>query len=285
MHNPNNDHKIEPSIPAAAAGRVFLIDSLLSYSLGNLAVLPFWYLFFGRNRMGLDADFADHFYELPQEFSAADCIAAVFLGLLIGVFVFVFIRALRTLFNLSPETAQSCVAVPAFAAVMTIVLYVLFRNYTLAFQEFGVLQVDNIGRLAKVGLAGAIVLAGIAGGVFFFRRGAFTAMRIAVLCAMPFGLIMTVNGIAAHLKTVPPGESVFGVDYTLAPVLPQGAGRPKVLFLIFDEWDQRLTFEARRAGLELPNLDRLVAESFVATDMLGAARATYLAIPGLFSGR
>ena len=41
MHNPNNDHKIETSTLAAAADRVLLIDSLLSYSLGNLAVLPF----------------------------------------------------------------------------------------------------------------------------------------------------------------------------------------------------------------------------------------------------
>ncbi|MEC8173821.1 MAG: hypothetical protein VX090_10615, partial [Pseudomonadota bacterium] len=78
MHNPNKDHKIETPTPAAAASRVFLIDSVLIYSPGNLAVLPFWYLFFGRNRMGLDAYFADHFYELPQEFSAADCFGAPF---------------------------------------------------------------------------------------------------------------------------------------------------------------------------------------------------------------
>ena len=78
MHNPNNDHKIETSTPPQRPTGFVLIDSLLSNSLGNLAVLPFDILLRGRNRIGLDPDFANHFYELPQEFGAADVFGAPF---------------------------------------------------------------------------------------------------------------------------------------------------------------------------------------------------------------
>ena len=50
-------------------------------------------------------------------------------------------------------------------------------------------------------------------------------------------------------------------DHATAPPLGQKRA-PRVLWVVLDEWDQRLTFVNRPAGLQLPELDRLRRESF-----------------------
>jgi sulfatase-like protein len=69
-----------------------------------------------------------------------------------------------------------------------------------------------------------------------------------------------------------------------AALLPN-ANSPRLLWIIFDEWDQRLTFDNRPAGLELPALDRLRAESFYAQNALPPADATIISIPSIIHGR
>lgn len=69
-----------------------------------------------------------------------------------------------------------------------------------------------------------------------------------------------------------------------AALLPQARG-PHVLWIIFDEWDQRLTFEARPPGLALPALDRLQGESFYAANALPPADRTIVSMPSLIEGR
>jgi len=56
------------------------------------------------------------------------------------------------------------------------------------------------------------------------------------------------------------------------PLAPRLAGTPpvRVLWILFDEWDQRLTFPNRAAGIRLPMLDNLVDRSFTATCALAA---------------
>jgi len=66
-----------------------------------------------------------------------------------------------------------------------------------------------------------------------------------------------------------------------------GVNRPasRVIWLLFDEFDQRLAFDNRQPGVELPELDRLRAESFVGTHAIQTAGFTNLAVPSLLSGR
>src|SRR5690606_2362400 len=63
------------------------------------------------------------------------------------------------------------------------------------------------------------------------------------------------------------------------------AGRPRVLWLIFDQLDQELTFEARPADVELPAVDALRDESFSADRAYAPAGWTIVSIPALLTGR
>jgi len=70
-----------------------------------------------------------------------------------------------------------------------------------------------------------------------------------------------------------------------AAFLPQPAGAPRLLWFVFDEWDQGLTFEYRPQGIELPELDRFRRESFHADRAYPPTRETVTAVPSLLAGK
>jgi hypothetical protein len=69
------------------------------------------------------------------------------------------------------------------------------------------------------------------------------------------------------------------------PMLPVSRAAPRVIWLVFDELDERFTFDARPADLELPELDRLRAESVAASRATETSSWTAVALPSLISGR
>jgi hypothetical protein len=68
------------------------------------------------------------------------------------------------------------------------------------------------------------------------------------------------------------------------PLSPVRENQPRVVWVIFDETDQRLAFEQRPAGLQLPEFDRFRSESLYATNAYPPANATLISMPGLISG-
>jgi hypothetical protein len=77
---------------------------------------------------------------------------------------------------------------------------------------------------------------------------------------------------------------------TSLPMLPARAASPKgraprLIWLLFDELDQRLAFNERQPSVQLPELDRLRSESFAATHAFQTGGYTMIAIPSLLSGR
>ncbi len=70
-----------------------------------------------------------------------------------------------------------------------------------------------------------------------------------------------------------------------APRLPAKAGAPHVLWVIFDEWDYRLTLGQRPPDLPLPELDRLRGEAYVAQNAYAPEMMTDFCMPGLITGR
>jgi hypothetical protein len=73
-----------------------------------------------------------------------------------------------------------------------------------------------------------------------------------------------------------------------APLLqPHGSADGKerrVVWVLFDELDQRLAFDLKQPKVDLPELDRLRAESFAASAAQQTAGWTTLALPSLLSG-
>lgn len=71
-----------------------------------------------------------------------------------------------------------------------------------------------------------------------------------------------------------------------APLLQQRAlDAPRVVWVIFDELDQRLAFDHRPDYLQLPALDRLRSESVHSDHVMETATFTAIALPSLISGR
>ncbi len=82
------------------------------------------------------------------------------------------------------------------------------------------------------------------------------------------------------------GITAANADRPLAPPLPRPArAAPRVIILLFDEMDFGLAYSERPAGIPLPELDRLRAEGFFATQAFSPGRRTEVSIPSLLTGR
>jgi hypothetical protein len=83
------------------------------------------------------------------------------------------------------------------------------------------------------------------------------------------------------------GAEQAGLYQPLTPSPLQPVRNPhsqRFIWLVFDELDQRLAFERRPASLQLPELDRLRAESLVDNHAVQTAMYTAIALPSLISG-
>ena len=60
---------------------------------------------------------------------------------------------------------------------------------------------------------------------------------------------------------------------------------PRVVWIVFDELDQRVAFDARPSNLRLPNFDRLFGKSLVCTNACSPSRCTEISLPALLTGR
>ena len=108
------------------------------------------------------------------------------------------------------------------------------------------------------------------------------ARRVTVLLTLLFPALMIdfgMNNLSAE-------QAGAYASRTPLPLLPaRGANAPRLIWLVFDELDQRLAFERRPAYLELPELDRLRAESLTANHATQTAMFTAIALPSLLSGQ
>jgi hypothetical protein len=70
-----------------------------------------------------------------------------------------------------------------------------------------------------------------------------------------------------------------------APPLPVAPNSPRMLWVIADEWDYRLTFVDRPSSLALPEIDRLRKDTLFAERADPPGWETPVSMPGYFTGR
>jgi hypothetical protein len=114
-----------------------------------------------------------------------------------------------------------------------------------------------------------------------YRRGAarVAAATFAVLvpfCAVTFGqaLWKITQYDAAGFAAQPP-----------TPPLPGAKQSARVLWVIADEWDYRLTFVDRPTSLALPEIDRLRKDALVADQAYPPGSETPISMPAFFTGK
>lgn len=106
-------------------------------------------------------------------------------------------------------------------------------------------------------------------------------LAVLLLIASPFIAVTFYQDVALALRV---GRMSFA-DPPPPSLLPAKPGAPRIVWLIFDELDQRLVFDERPASVHLPEFDRLRAQSLSAAHAFTPARATEMAMPALLSGR
>jgi len=131
-------------------------------------------------------------------------------------------------------------------------------------------------------------------------RGLLAVVALALAAALiwPHPALRVVRGLAvavsplAVVTMVLALSMLFEVAVRPAPrwVAPVPLDRTppslrRVVWIVFEELDQRITFEARPTGLELPEFDRLKRESLYAHAARPPAGTTDVAIPALITGR
>jgi hypothetical protein len=133
-------------------------------------------------------------------------------------------------------------------------------------------------RLPAIGVVMAIVVivAIVAGGI----RALKPAYRL-LLILSPF-VVLAFGQAGYHIATY---DSPQGRDGPYAVRLPaKPAGAPRVLWVIFDEWDDGLTFRDRSPRIQLPEIDRLRQGSVFASQAITANDNTDWSMPSLVSG-
>jgi hypothetical protein len=154
---------------------------------------------------------------------------------------------------------------------------------SVASHRFEYLRSPLFELLGSRGVAAVGVFLGLAGGVcilLFHRKLASIAATVLVaflpFCAVTFGqaLWRMANYHAEVFAANPP-----------APPLPSAKTSPRIVWILFDEWDYRLTFVDPAPDLRLPELARLRRESLDASQALPPGHETPISIPGYFTGR
>jgi hypothetical protein len=128
----------------------------------------------------------------------------------------------------------------------------------------------------------------VAVGAIMVLRGNLRVMRAAqrTLMLLVYAVPVLLVEFAALHYTAPPAAA-YQYQPSL-PWLPASARKQpdrRMIWLVFDEFDQRLAFDQRPSDLKLPELDRFASESLVAPHAVQTADSTLPALPSLLSGK
>jgi hypothetical protein len=123
-----------------------------------------------------------------------------------------------------------------------------------------------------------LLLAMMRYGIIPFAR----ALATFALILAPFGLFALAQGTALLIKYYP----LVSREQASVPLLPANLNpRPRVVWIIFDEFSEDLPFRRRPDTLAMPEFDRLQNVALSATNAFPPAARTLQSIPALLTGR
>jgi hypothetical protein len=148
------------------------------------------------------------------------------------------------------------------------------------------------GFARAVGPSGAVAIAvvclALCGWLLRARPGVvFGAVEVFAILGTPFLLMTVVQALWTWVSYDPDsfagGSFVAGEPAAKLPARREGA--PRMVWMVFDELDQRAAFSARPETLDLPELDRLRRESFFSTSAFSPGEGTRRAIASMLLGK
>lgn len=243
-----------------------LRDLAISLCFANLAFLRVW--------TSLLAYTPANSYWLKGPPARAEYLATMVNVLLLGLLCLVLITAIRHAGPFYGGLARVALlvlsALPIAAVGMIVVSY--FPAIARPLERF-------TGSQTKVSIAVGFLIALAA--LVPLRR---LATRVSVATLLILSPFVPVTFLQAAWRIATWNDARFAGG-TLAP--PQRVTQPvhRVVWVVFDEWDQSVTFAYRRPDLRLPEIERLRSAALFATDAYPPAAETARSMPALTSGR
>jgi sulfatase-like protein len=125
----------------------------------------------------------------------------------------------------------------------------------------------------------------LAAGVALVMLGNLRILRAARRVALALTLLFPALMIDFALGSINVEPASAYLPKPALPLLPPRPGPPKrVVWILFDELDQRLVFDLHKPEVPMPEMDRLRAESLTASQAMQTAAWTTQALPSLLSG-
>ncbi|HUF25420.1 MAG TPA: sulfatase-like hydrolase/transferase [Gemmatimonadaceae bacterium] len=163
------------------------------------------------------------------------------------------------------------------AAVAAAATLLIALNFTRIAYETAGRWTDAIGRPGLLALVVLILAASLG-----WPRPTLQSIRGVALVASPLAVVTLAHALWMFLELTG-GPGWRRVDP--APLKGTAPSLRRVVWLVFEELDQGITFETRPTGLELPELDRLRGESLYADAARPPAGTTEVSMPALITGR
>ena len=234
---------------------------LVALSLANLAFISSWFT------MLYDADFG-YYNKFPVN-KASLLALAVNISWLTAL-AWVFMRVLRRQPNRWLHLAVHVV----FFFLLLLPLD-FCRTFVCHISDYQLLQFLR----KPAAFSGLLVL--LAAILWQHRRVArFSAVLVGVLSPLALLTVTKTMMLCVGLEHLAQATSIP----LLPPPGPVQEGRPRVVWIIFDEFDQRVAFDQRPSRVRMPEFDRLLQESLHATNAYSPAHCTLFSMPALISG-
>jgi len=204
---------------------------------------------------------------------------------------------LAVVFRLGWQLVRSSARLVVFARISFLLLLLVPANalrlyYQITFRYSHASRYDWVVYLILAIAAVITLFAGLTGRLklsALVRCGIVLTLVLAPFLLFTFGsavrttyhrLINQERQKIALLGIATPFPAAPSADWT-----EPGQKRPRVVWIIFDELDERAAFTERPASVSLPELDRFRRESFVTTSAYPPGSSTMQSIPALLNGR
>ena len=247
--------------------------ALLSISTGTLSIVPFLAGWFSLTRLPSEEAFLwMNYYYYEMRYIHVDYIAALFILVIVSLLSAYLVREQGSHFKFRN-------------IVFNIILCVLLvLNLNMIRQN--IYPIFSRETLTAYPLVSAFVaLAGLAI-VFHYRRLLIKALRILTITVAPLFVVAVMNAGTAITELKPKEMSPFVYERPLAPLKEKNrVKKPRVVWIIFDELDQKLTFEARPADVDMSEFDKFLKTGFSAQRAFSPAQMTEKSVPALTTGR
>lgn len=125
--------------------------------------------------------------------------------------------------------------------------------------------------------------------LFLLWRNGKKISRVALTLLLVFSPLVVINfGSALWIRArhEPPASQFLEKTAPLTPLkIASSSVRPQILWLVFDELDQKTTFTHRPETLKLPEFDRLSNQALRANNAYPPSNSTLLSLPALVTGQ